>query len=106
MAFSSALSSLGGYNFVENLILSNALHSPIFSFYFGRAADAGIGPEENGYLDNIGQLCIGCVDATKFTGNISFVPRGCISLSSATSLTFIASDLCSLLGGYHGRHRH
>ena len=61
MAFSS-ISSSGKPTYFENLISSKSIPSQMFGFHLTRRQESG------------STLCIGCLDSSKFTGDIQWAP--------------------------------
>ena len=58
--------------FVENLITQNQLSANLFSVYLQRAYDI-VPNSAGGYLTG-GELCLGCIDSSKYTGAIGYAP--------------------------------
>ncbi|KAF9562791.1 acid protease [Agrocybe pediades] len=61
MAFSSIAAS-GQPTFMENLIIQKRLAAPIFSVYLTRGKETG------------SELCLGCIDHEKVTGDVYWIP--------------------------------
>ncbi|GAA5925574.1 hypothetical protein JCM1841_006370 [Sporobolomyces salmonicolor] len=72
MAFSTIASS-GAPTYFENLITNNAVSNPYFGVYLQRARD--LTSKSTGTVGG-GELCIGCMDSSKYTGSINYVPVG------------------------------
>lgn len=70
MGFSSIASS-GQPTFFENLIAQNGVTNHYFSFYLQRAAD--LTSDQNGNIGG-GEMCVGCLDSSKYTGSITYTP--------------------------------
>ncbi|BGP49198.1 hypothetical protein JCM10450v2_005081 [Rhodotorula kratochvilovae] len=65
------ISASGYAPWFERLLNSGALTEPYFSLYLVRAAD--VTTEAEGSLPGA-QMCIGCVDSSKYTGEINWMP--------------------------------
>jgi hypothetical protein len=61
MAF-GAIASSNKPTYFENLINNKALNNPYFGFHLTRKQVSG------------SQLCLGCLDSTKYTGAINWIP--------------------------------
>ncbi|GAA5826586.1 hypothetical protein JCM11251_002438 [Rhodosporidiobolus azoricus] len=70
MAFSTIATS-GAPTFFENLITQGQVSNPVFSYYMTRAKDST--SKSKGTIAG-GELCIGCIDSSKYTGSISYNP--------------------------------
>lgn len=73
LAFSTIATS-GAPTFFENLITSNAVPNPYFSFYFQRARDLNTGSGTG--LIGGGEMCVGCINTSKYVGGITWIPVG------------------------------
>lgn len=71
MGFSTIATS-GAPTFFENLMTYGDISNPYFSFYLQRARD--LTAASSGRIAG-GQMCLGCIDSTKYTGAM------CVSLS-------------------------
>ncbi|GAA5865134.1 hypothetical protein JCM1840_003918, partial [Sporobolomyces johnsonii] len=72
MAFSTIASS-GAPTYFENLITNNAVSNPYFGVYLQRARD--LTSKSTGTIGG-GELCIGCMDSSKYSGSINYVAVG------------------------------
>ncbi|GAA6002934.1 hypothetical protein JCM10207_001904 [Rhodosporidiobolus poonsookiae] len=70
MAFSTIASS-GAPTFFENLITQGSVSQQVFSYYMTRASDSTT--KTKGTIAG-GELCIGCIDSSKYTGSLNYVP--------------------------------
>ncbi|BGO99622.1 hypothetical protein NBRC10513v2_004703 [Rhodotorula toruloides] len=66
-----AISASGYAPWFERLLNSDALAQPYFSLFLVRASD--LTNEAEGSIGG-GQMCIGCIDSSKFTGDINWNP--------------------------------
>lgn len=73
LAFSTIATS-GAPTFFENLITSNSVPNPFFSFYFQRARDLNVGSGTG--LIGGGEMCVGCINTSKYVGGITWLPVG------------------------------
>ncbi|KAL8280868.1 hypothetical protein RQP46_006872 [Phenoliferia psychrophenolica] len=67
----STIASSGQPTWFENAITNNVVANPYFSFYLQRARD--LTTSQSGTIGG-GELCFGCIDASKYTGAITYVP--------------------------------
>jgi hypothetical protein len=63
----STIATMGAPTFFENLITLGSLPMPAFSFYLQRARD--LTSKSSGQIGG-GELCIGCIDSSKYTGSM------------------------------------
>ncbi|BGP16921.1 hypothetical protein JCM10213_007366 [Rhodosporidiobolus nylandii] len=70
MAFSTIATS-GAPTFFENAITQGAVSQQVFSYYETRASDST--SKAKGTIAG-GELCVGCIDSSKFTGSLNYVP--------------------------------
>ncbi|GAA5978008.1 hypothetical protein JCM11641_004357 [Rhodosporidiobolus odoratus] len=70
MAFSTIATS-GAPTFFENLITQGGVSQQVFSYYMTRAKDSTT--KSKGTIAG-GELCIGCIDSSKHTGSLNYVP--------------------------------
>ncbi|GAA6032595.1 hypothetical protein JCM8097_004833 [Rhodosporidiobolus ruineniae] len=70
MAFSTIATS-GAPTFFENLITAGSVSNQVFSFYMQRAKD--LTSKTKGTIAG-GEMCIGCIDSSKYTGSLSYNP--------------------------------
>ncbi|GAA5891707.1 hypothetical protein JCM6882_006175 [Rhodosporidiobolus microsporus] len=70
MAFSTIATS-GAPTFFENLITQGQVSTPAFSYYMTRAKDST--SKSKGTIAG-GELCVGCIDSSKYTGSLNYNP--------------------------------
>lgn len=63
----STIASSGQPTWFENAITAGVVANPYFSFYLQRARD--LTTNQNGEIGG-GELCFGCMDASKYTGSM------------------------------------
>jgi hypothetical protein len=66
----SAIATDGAPTFFENLISAGTVAHPYFSVYLERAKDSTTA--SSGQIAG-GELCVGCIDSSKYTGNLNYV---------------------------------
>lgn len=76
----STIATYGAPTFFENLITQGNLPAPLFSFYLQRARD--VTSKSTGTIGG-GELCIGCVDSSKYTGSMYVFHSSSFSLLRA-----------------------
>jgi hypothetical protein len=70
LAFSTIATS-GAPTVFENAITENVVSNPYFGFYLQRASD--LTSASRGTVGG-GELCFGCADSAKYTGQVNYVP--------------------------------
>ncbi|BGP25332.1 cathepsin D [Rhodotorula toruloides] len=70
LAFSTIATS-GAPTVFENAITENIVSNPYFGFYLQRASD--LTSASKGTIGG-GELCFGCADSAKYTGQVTYVP--------------------------------
>ncbi|KAK4057289.1 hypothetical protein OIO90_001786 [Microbotryomycetes sp. JL221] len=66
----STIATSGAPTPFENLISANAVSNPYFGFHLQRARD--VTTKSSGQIGG-GELCVGCIDSSRFTGSLNWV---------------------------------
>ncbi|GAA94639.1 uncharacterized protein L969DRAFT_49188 [Mixia osmundae IAM 14324] len=74
MGFSTIAQS-GAPTYFENLMSQNVVSEPYFAFFLGRASDvSSSAATRSGTVNNVGELCLGCTDSSRYTGSFTYAP--------------------------------